>query len=147
VRGLAAIVTLPDPDLWGMGGIVRGLAAIVTLPDEPVLCGMGGMVSGLAIATVVATVKAATKTAARTLMHLVFIILHPLLERQLRIQRVTRKWENRHPKSNIARKYFCELGFLLILQRFGAYFRHIFALQIHYSPSVCPLPGCVSGRS
>jgi hypothetical protein len=88
VSGLAAIVTFPDPVLWGMGGIVSGLAAIVTFPD-PVLWGMGGIVSGLATATVVATVKTATRIAPRTVMFLVFIVLH-----LLRTEKAT------HTKSN-----------------------------------------------
>ena len=134
MRGLTAIVTFPDRDRWGMGGIVSGLAAMFPDLDR---WGMGGMVRGLAMATVVATATAATRTALRTVLLLVFIILHLLLERQLRIQRVTRKWENGHPKSNIAGKYFCESSFLAICHRFGAHFRHFFALEIIHSLFVC----------
>jgi hypothetical protein len=70
VSGLAAIITLPVPDLWGSGG----------------------MVSGLAIATVVTAAMAAIKTAPRIDIDLSFMALRSSVEKELRIQRVTRKW-------------------------------------------------------
>jgi hypothetical protein len=146
VSGLAAIVTFPDdPVLWGMGGMVSGLAAIVTFPDDPVLWGMGGIVSGLATATVVATAITATRTAARTVINLLVMVLHLLRLRKLRIQRVTRKWEIRHHKSNIAREIFFEPCFLLILHGFRSHFRLLFARKIGYLPFVRPMPRDVAG--
>jgi hypothetical protein len=103
VSGLEAIVTLPFPVVLGKGGIVRGLAANITLPF-PFVLGRGGMVSGLATATVVAAAIAAIKTAPRTDINLSFMALRSSVEKELRIQRVTRMGDIRCPKSNIARK-------------------------------------------
>jgi hypothetical protein len=103
VSGLEAIVTLPLPVVLGKGGIVRGLAANITLPF-PFVLGRGGMVSGLATATVVAAAIAAIKTAPRTDINLSFMALRSSVEKELRIQRVTRMGDIRCPKSNIARK-------------------------------------------
>ncbi len=103
VSGLAANITLPLDPLLGMGGMVSGLAANITLPLDPLL-GIGGMVSGLATATVVTAAMAAIKTALRTDIELTFMALHSSVEKELRIQRVTRMGDIRYPKSNIARK-------------------------------------------
>ncbi len=103
VSGLAAIVALPLDPLLGRGGMVSGLAAIVALPLDPLL-GRGGMVSGLATATVVTAAIAAIKTALRINIDLSFMALRSSVEKELRIQRVTRMGDIRYPKSNIARK-------------------------------------------
>jgi len=145
VSGLAAMITLPLPFVLGRGGIVSGLAANITLP-LPFVLGRGGMVSGLAIATVVTAAMAAIKTAPRIVIDLSFMALRSSVEKELRIQRVTRKWDIRYPKSNIARKFFAESSTLLILRGFGALFRLLFAPKIKDSPSVCLLPRCVSAR-
>jgi hypothetical protein len=81
------------------------------------------MVSGLATATVVATVIAAVNTAPRIDIDLAFMALRSSVEKELRIQRVTRKWEISYAKSNIARKKFRESYFLRILEQFWVKFR------------------------
>jgi NO-binding membrane sensor protein with MHYT domain len=68
---------------------------------------MGGTVAGLAIAVVATAAMAAIKTSPRILVELELIILHPLVEKQLRIQRVTQKGQARYHKSNIAGIFFC----------------------------------------
>jgi hypothetical protein len=85
--------------------MVSGLAAMVTLP-LPFVLGRGGMVSGLAIATVVTAAMAAIRTAPRMYIDLLVMVLRSSVEKELRIQRVTRKWDIRYPKSNIARNFF-----------------------------------------
>ena len=105
VSGLEAMVTLPlFPFVLGRGGMVSGLAANITLP-LPFVLGRGGMVSGLAIATVV-TAMAAIRTAPRMYIDLSVMVLRSSVEKELRIQRVTRKWDIRYPKSNIAQNFF-----------------------------------------
>jgi hypothetical protein len=49
---------------------------------------------------------AAIRTAPRMYIDLSVMVLRSSVEKELRIQRVTRKWDIRYPKSNIAQNFF-----------------------------------------
>jgi hypothetical protein len=106
--GLANAVT------WGLAGGVGGIdSGLTNAVTWGLAGGVGGIDRGLASAYVATAASAATRTSPRILTELVPMIVHSLLEKQLRIQRVTQKGHRRYHKSNIAEFFFDALRLLV----------------------------------